>query len=86
SDAKENVKVVGSNGFFFKAKSVLNLRDRLAYLLSRSEEVSVMSDRSKKRAQKYLEKKAVLNNKAVVEKEIILEKNIWKWKNLLKKN
>ncbi|MDD5464310.1 MAG: glycosyltransferase [Candidatus Moranbacteria bacterium] len=86
SDAKENVKVVGSNGFFFKAKSVLNLRDRLAYLLSRSEEVSVMSQRAKKRAQKYLEKKAVLNSKAVVEKEIILEKNIWKWKNLLKKN
>jgi len=85
SDAKENVKIIGSDGFFFKTKSVLNLRDRLAYLLSRSEEVSAVGERSKKLAQKYSQKKAVLNSEAISEKEIILEKNIWKWKNLLRK-
>lgn len=85
SDAKENMKIVGKDGFVFKTKSVINLRDRLAYLLSRPEEVAIMGERGKKRFQKQLEKTAVLNSKAGKEKEIISEKNIWKWKNLLKK-
>lgn len=85
SDVKDNIKVIGKDGFVFKTKSVIVLRDRLAYLLSRGGEVALMGERVKKRAKKQLEKAAVLNSKTDKDKEITLEKNIWKWKNLLKK-
>jgi glycosyltransferase involved in cell wall biosynthesis len=83
SDVQENMDVVGDGAFTFKAKSVLNLRDRLAFLLSRPEEVSLMGERGKKIARKNLKKKEVSDIK-----KIILEENnkaLWNWKNLLKK-
>lgn len=84
SDAKENMDIIGKDGFVFKAKSIVNLRDRLAFLLARKEEVTAMGERAKKRIQKQIEKNAVLKKK-INEEKIILEKNIWNWKNLLKK-
>lgn len=86
SDVKKNIEIVSKSGFIFKAKSVVNLRDRLAYLLSRNEEVSIMGARAKSHIQKKKKGAAVLNNEEVKDSKIILEKkNIWNLKNLFKK-
>ena len=88
SDVKENMEIAGKDGFNFKAKSVLNLRDRLAYLLSRREEVTLAGEHAKKYIRKYLKQSTVLNNETAVSEKIILEKNnklLWNWKNLLRK-
>jgi glycosyltransferase involved in cell wall biosynthesis len=39
SDIKENLEVVEGNGMSFSSKSVTDLRDKLAYLLNRTDEV-----------------------------------------------
>ena len=52
SDIKENIEVIGEDGFTFTSKSVIALRDRLAYLLNRPEEVEKIGARAKKRIQK----------------------------------
>ncbi|EKE18946.1 MAG: hypothetical protein ACD_9C00189G0004 [uncultured bacterium] len=86
SDLKENVEFVGEGAFVFVFKSVLSLRDRLAYLLSRPQEVSLMGERAKKCINKYLKQASALKDKSDSGKKIILEKKfIWNWKKLLKK-
>lgn len=39
SNIKENIDVIGYAGFSFESKSIIELRDKLAYLLSRNDEV-----------------------------------------------
>jgi glycosyltransferase involved in cell wall biosynthesis len=89
SDLKDHLEIIGNDGFSFKTKSVLDLRDRLAYLLSRQDEVSLMGERAKKLARKQSSEKGVLDDKADIGKKIISEKynkSLWNWKNLLKKS
>lgn len=51
SDIKENVDVIENDGFSFTSRSVTDLRDRLAYLLSKPEEVERTGVLAKKRIQ-----------------------------------
>ena len=51
SDIKENTDVIAEDGFSFVSKSVVDLRDRLAYLLSKPAEVLEVGARAKKRIQ-----------------------------------
>jgi glycosyltransferase involved in cell wall biosynthesis len=51
SDIKENMDVVEQDGFSFVSKSMTDLRDRLAYLLSRSEEVERVGILAKQKIQ-----------------------------------
>jgi glycosyltransferase involved in cell wall biosynthesis len=85
SDTKENLEFIGKTGFLFKAKSLIDLRDRLAYLLSRKEEVVAMGDNAKGYIQKQLKKNVVVNGKGSSGKITLEKNNIWNLKNLLKK-
>ncbi len=49
SDIKENKEAIGEEGFTFASKSIIDLRDQLAFLLSRNDEVKKMGERAKKR-------------------------------------
>lgn len=49
SDIKENKEAVGNEGFTFTSKSVIDLRDRLAFLLNRSDEVKKVGEQARKR-------------------------------------
>lgn len=51
SDIKRNLEITNGSGFSFISKSVTDLRDRLAYLLSRPSEVAMMGIAAKKRIQ-----------------------------------
>jgi len=51
SDIKENLDVIEKEGFSFVSKSVIDLRDRLAYLLSKPAEVEKIGKMAKKRIQ-----------------------------------
>ena len=51
SDIKENVDVIENDGFSFLSKSVIDLRDKLAYLLSKPKEVEEIGVLAKKRIQ-----------------------------------
>ncbi|KKP96215.1 MAG: hypothetical protein US25_C0032G0001 [Candidatus Moranbacteria bacterium GW2011_GWE1_36_7] len=86
SETKGNLKIVGKDGFTFLPKSVLSLRDRLAYLLSRNEEVKLMGQRAEKLAAKRSSKELTTSKQKKDNKKITSEKNIWNWKNLLKKS
>lgn len=46
SDIKENVEPLEGNGFVFKNKNVIDLRDQLAYVLNRPDEVMKMGQRA----------------------------------------
>lgn len=87
SDLNKNREVVGDGGFIFEAKSVIKLRDQLAYLLNRKEVVEMMAKRAKIQAQKYYKQIADLKNSQRKDDKLISEKNkfTWRWKNLLKK-
>ena len=52
SNIKENIEVVGEAGFSFVSKSVLELRDRLAYLLSRNDEVEKFGKLAKEKIER----------------------------------
>ncbi|EKD58762.1 MAG: Glycosyltransferase [uncultured bacterium] len=52
SDTKENIETIGNEGFSFKAKSVLDLRDKLAYLLSRNDEVEKIGKMAKEKIER----------------------------------
>jgi glycosyltransferase involved in cell wall biosynthesis len=54
SDIKENVEVVGEEGVTFASKSVSDLKSKLAYLLSRPDEVAKFGENANKRVrEKY---------------------------------
>lgn len=80
SDTETNMDLVGNDGFSFAKKSVPELRDRLAYLLNRSEEVSAMSEQIKKRMKKQLEKAVVISKEECVSEKIISDNKKWPWK------
>jgi glycosyltransferase involved in cell wall biosynthesis len=50
SDIPENVDPLMGNGFVFKNKQMTDLRDKLAYMLNRPDEITLMG----KRAQKHI--------------------------------
>lgn len=52
SDNSENLEKIGSEGYYFEAKSVISLRDKLAYLLSRSEEVTKTGQSAREKVEK----------------------------------
>lgn len=52
SDSKENLQIIGSEGFTFESKSVLDLRDKLAYLLSRNDEVEKIGKLAREKMEK----------------------------------
>jgi glycosyltransferase involved in cell wall biosynthesis len=88
SDIEKHLEITQKNGFAFKAKSVVNLRDRLAYLLSRPEEVILMGEKGKKYIIKKRFESDTLGKKKKSKDTIILAKHntlIWNLKNLLKK-
>lgn len=88
SDVKENLEMVGDDGFVFRLKSVIDLRDRLAYLLNRKDEVEAMGKFSKEKAQKYFKKIAILKEKKIKQEKIISQehKSIWSLKKFLKRS
>lgn len=49
SDIKENLEPVGENGFSFESKNVKDLRDKLAYLVSRNDEVERIGKNAKEK-------------------------------------
>lgn len=49
SDIKENMEPIGEDGFTFKSKSIIDLRDKLAYLLNRSDEVEKIGAKAKEK-------------------------------------
>lgn len=51
SDIKQNLEITEGNGFSFVSESVMDLRDKLAYLLSKPEEVKEQGLLAKKRIQ-----------------------------------
>lgn len=52
SDTKENIEAVGKEGYFFILKSVLDLRDKLAYMLSRTDEVENVGRKAREKMEK----------------------------------
>jgi len=49
SDTKENIEAIGDEGFTFTLNSTIDLRDKLAFLLSRNDEVKRVGLRAKKK-------------------------------------
>lgn len=52
SNSKENIETIGEDGYLFESKSVIDLRDKLAYLLSRSEDVERKGEKARARMEK----------------------------------
>lgn len=52
SDVPENLEIVGQEGFIFKAKSVIDLRDKLAYILTRPDEIDKLGIKAKGKVRK----------------------------------
>jgi glycosyltransferase involved in cell wall biosynthesis len=48
SDIPENMEAIGKAGFSFKTKSVEDLKNKLAYLLNRPQEVEIVSKLARK--------------------------------------
>lgn len=48
-DLKEKKEIIGENGFVFTPSSIIDLRDKLAYLLSRSDEVKRVGQHARKK-------------------------------------
>lgn len=51
SDAHENIDM-GSSGYTFQSKSITDLRDKLAYMLSRTEEVNLAGQKIREKMEK----------------------------------
>ncbi len=49
ADLQENKEVIEENGFLFAANSIVDLRDKLAFLLSRNDEVRRVGQRARKK-------------------------------------
>jgi len=76
SNIKENLEVVGEeDGFSFVSKSVVGLRDKLAYLLSRPEEVEKIGKRAKKRIQEEYSWDSIVKKTLDVYLQTLSEKN-----------
>ncbi|EKE19798.1 MAG: capsular polysaccharide biosynthesis glycosyltransferase CapM [uncultured bacterium] len=74
SDIKENTDVVEDNGFSFASKSVTDLRDKLAFLLSRSDVVQETGKKARVRIQDEFSWDSIAKKTIGVYKSAILEK------------
>ncbi|HEX8973868.1 MAG TPA: glycosyltransferase [Patescibacteria group bacterium] len=88
SDSEEAKEFLENGGFFFKSKSVLDLRDRLAYLLSRNEEVRRIGELGKKVLDRRQAEEKKNGADCMNRQKLILDnhKYLWNWKNLLRKS
>ncbi len=75
SDIKENTDVIEEDGFSFASKSVADLRAKLAYLLSRPEEVEKIGKLAKKRIQDEFSWDSIAKKTIEVYKTAVLAKN-----------
>ncbi len=74
SDIKENMEVVEDDGFSFKSKSVVDLRDKLAYLLSRSDVVGKFGKMAKEKIYNMYSWDSIVQKTINVYAEIIKSK------------
>jgi len=89
SDLPEHIEVVGEDGFVFQTKSIKDLADRLAYLLSRIDKVQAAGKRATIRAERLLKEAQEMEEKNQQAEELISEKNnpwLWIWNQLHKRN
>lgn len=89
SDLPEHIAIVGEDGFMFQTKSIKNLADRLAYLLSRTDKVQSAGKRARIRAERMLKEARLAEEKNNAAEELISEKNntwLWIWNQLHKRN
>ncbi|TSC94860.1 MAG: Glycosyltransferase [Candidatus Berkelbacteria bacterium Athens1014_28] len=59
SDIAENIEAIGDAGFSFSNKSVESLRDKLAYLMNKPDEVKSMGEKSQERISKEFSWKSI---------------------------
>ncbi|MEI7891114.1 MAG: glycosyltransferase family 4 protein [bacterium] len=71
SDIKENLDVIEQDGFSFSSKSVLDLRDRLAFLLVHPEEVEKFGQLSKKRVESEFSWDSIANKTIALYKSVL---------------
>lgn len=74
SEIKENTEVIDGDGFSFTSKSVIDLRDRLAYLLSRPQEVEEVGIRAKNRIEKEYSWDSIVKKTLDTYKETVSKK------------
>lgn len=74
SDIPENMEAIGEDGFSFSNKSVENLRDKLAYLLNKSDEVENMGKRSQQRIAKEFSWQSIAQKTNRLYRDIAMEK------------
>lgn len=73
-NTKENLEVIGESGFFFSAKSIFDLRSKLAFLLSRSDEIKRTGILAKKRVRTHFGWECAVK-KMIDEYNLILNKS-----------
>lgn len=71
SDIPENMNIIDGSGFSFVSKSIVDLRGRLAFLLSRSDEVERNSILAKKRIKKEFSWDSVVEKTTNMYKSIL---------------
>jgi len=76
SDIAENIEAIGDAGFSFSNKSVESLRDKLAYLLNKPEEVEGMEERSQERVSKEFSWKSITKKTNQLYRELREKKDI----------
>jgi glycosyltransferase involved in cell wall biosynthesis len=74
SDIIENVDPLCGNGFVFKNKSVIDLRDKLAYMINRPDEISKMGERAKKHVEENYSWDSITNTSLKLYTDLISKK------------
>jgi glycosyltransferase involved in cell wall biosynthesis len=74
SDIKENKEVIGEDGFTFISKSVADLKDKLAFLLNKSEEVERVGKLAKKRIEDEFSWESIVIKTIDVYKTLLVKK------------
>ena len=74
SDIKENLEPLGSNGFVFKNKNVNDLRDQLAYVLNRADEVQKMGEKAHTHVEDHYSWNSIARDTLALYGEVIAHK------------
>lgn len=74
SDIKENLEVANPGGFAFRSKSVTDLRDKLAYILSRPDEIEKMGKLAQKKIEQHFSWDSIVKKTIDAYKKAIAEK------------
>jgi glycosyltransferase involved in cell wall biosynthesis len=74
SDIQENIEAIGEVGFSFSNKNVDNLRDKLAYLLSKPDEVENMGKKSQQRIAKEFSWQSIAQKTNRLYRDIAMKK------------